>query len=76
MSKANTALTEFVQCGIDEPKSFYTLDEEVQELIVYRSCIKELDEDVMICQNHEDWLGENFRGKVHYKRNCLFPSHN
>ena len=75
MSKARTALTEFVQCGIEELRSFHTLDEETQELIVRRSCIKELDDDVLICKNHEDLLGNNFRQKVTLNRHCLWPTH-
>ena len=74
VSQSETALTEYLSC-CDELKDFYTLDESAQEIIVARSCLRETDDNVKICQNHVDLLGDSFLQKVHPHRSCLWPSH-
>ena len=75
LSKSETALTEFVKCDDSEPKLFSALDEDLQQMIVERSCVNEVEENVMICFNHEKLLGHDFRLKVNSNKNCLWPSH-
>ena len=75
LSKTETALNEFVQCGDSEMKNFSDIDKELQQMIIERCCVKEVDEDVMICSNHEEFLGTRFKKNVHADRNCLWPSH-
>ena len=76
LSKSETALTEFVTCNGSEMKIFSTIEEDIQEIIVARSCVKDLDDSVIICANHEDLLGKHFLQKTHtLNRNCLWPSH-
>ena len=56
-------------------KSFNSIEKDIQEIIVARSCIKDLDSDVMICANHEEFLGKNFTKVAYVSIHCLWPSH-
>ena len=73
--RSETALTEFVKCDRSQWKKLSTLDKELQQMIVERGCVTQVDEDVDICQNHEDILGKYFIVNAHANRNCLWPSH-
>ena len=76
LSKSETALTEFLKCDENQLKTFSLLNPEVQEMILYRSCVKEINDDVKICATHEKFLGKEylrrFKGADTY---CLWPSH-
>ena len=56
-------------------KNFSSLEEEVQQMIVERCCVKQVDENVYICQNHEEVLGKQFMKKINPNRICMWPSH-
>ena len=75
LANAETALTDFVKCKNSEMIDFHTLDEDLQVLIVQRSCLQEIDANVKICKNHEEFLGKKFYLKYNPNKNCLYPSH-
>ena len=74
LSKAETAVNEYVTCNGSLMKNFSSIEKEVQEIIVYRSCVRNVDETVMICVNHEDFLGKQFT-KSNASKYCFWPSH-
>ena len=77
LSRSVTAVTEFIKCSSDSVlKSFSSLQPDLQEKIVYRSCIKEVNDDVMICSAHEKYLGNDYITRISGGNTyCLWPSH-
>ena len=64
-----------MKCNNSELKIFSSLDEDLQQMIVERCCLKDTDENVMICLNHEEALGKLFIVKTNAHRVCLWHSH-
>ena len=76
LSSSVTAVTDFFNCDEGEQKLFGTLDPELQEKIMYRSCVKEVDEDVRICSTHEKFLANDYQRRIKGGNTyCMWPSH-